>query len=77
MRKRVNNKYHYWVDYFDNMLRTKYLGGYYDDEDHETYHDDIMEFDPLIGQWELVDRMLQSRTWHAVSIINFEPELCV
>ena len=61
-----------WLKQFAN----KYLGGYnYDGS--AIYYDDILEFDPLTGQWELVDRMLQSRTWHAVSVINFEPELCV
>ena len=58
-----------WLEQFTN----KYLGGY----DNSSYSDEILEFDPLTGQWELVDRMLQSRTWHAVSVINFEPELCV
>ena len=53
----------------------KYLGGYeYDGS--STYYDDILEFDPLTWQWELVDRMIQAREFHAVSVINFESEVC-
>jgi len=37
------------------------------------YYDDILEYDPLTGQWQLVDRMLQARDGHAISVIsNFE-----
>ena len=39
--------------------------------------DDILEFDPLTGQWKLVDRMIQARERHAVSVITFDSELCV
>ena len=53
----------------------KYLGGY--NEGSSTYSDEILEFDPLTGQWELMDRMIQAREQHAVSVINFESELCV
>ena len=41
-----------------------------------TYYDDILEFVPHTGQWELVDRMIQAREFHAVSVINFESEVC-
>ena len=44
----------------------KYLGGY-----DGSYYDEILEFDPLTGQWELVDRMIQGRRAHAVSVINY------
>jgi len=38
-----------------------------------TYYDEILEFDPHGGQWQLVDRMLKKRAHHAVSVItNFE-----
>jgi len=40
-------------------------------------YDDILEFGPLTGQWKLVDRMIQARSYHAVSTITFESELCV
>ena len=61
-----------WLKHFG----IKYLGGLYCDGSC-TYYDDILEFDPLTGQWELVDRMIQARRYHAVSVINFESELCV
>ena len=57
-----------WLKQFAN----KYLGG-----NVGSYSDEILEFDPLTGQWELVDRMIQAREYHAVSVINFESELCV
>jgi len=41
------------------------------------YLDDILEFDPLTGQWELVDRMIQARNYHAVSVINNFESLCL
>jgi len=41
-----------------------------------TYYDEILEFDPHGGQWQLVDRMLKKRAYHGVSVItNFE-SLC-
>ena len=49
----------------------KNVGGYYDDEDHEIYYDDILEFDPLTGQWELVGRMRNVRRDHALAVVNF------
>ena len=61
-----------WLKQFDN----KYLGGEYYDGSY-TYYDDILEFDPLTGQWKLVDRMIQARNWHAVSVTTFESGLCV
>ena len=45
----------------------KYLGGRLSDS---SYSDDILEFDPL-GQWKLVDRMIQARSYHAVSVVNY------
>jgi len=38
--------------------------------------DEILEFDPLTGQWKLVDQMIQARKYHAVSVVDFQPELC-
>ena len=58
-----------WLWQFAN----KYLGG----KDLSSYYDEILEFDPLTGQWELVDRMIQTRESHAVSVINFDSGLCV
>ena len=55
-----------WLKQFDN----KYLGG-------TSGSDEILEFDPLTGQWELVDRMIQARGWHAVSVVTIESGLCV
>ena len=54
----------------------KYLGGYYYDGT-SIFYDDIWEFDLLSGPWKLVDRMIQARDYHAVSVIDFESELCV
>ena len=54
----------------------KYSGGYISDHSY-IYYDDILEFDPLTGQWQLVDRMIQARGFHAVSVINFDSRLCV
>merc|ERR1712110_756933 len=34
-------------------------GGYYHYAGSSTYFDEILEFDPLTGQWRLVDRMIQ------------------
>ena len=45
----------------------KYLGGWRGG----SFDDDILEFDPLTGQWKLVDRMIQGRKDHAVSIIKY------
>ena len=57
-----------WLKHFVN----KYLGGH-----DGSYYDEILEFDPLTGQWDLVDRMIQARAEHAVSVIDFESKLCV
>ena len=57
-----------WLKQFAN----KYLGGY---DGH--YSNEILEFDPLTGQWELVDRMIQARSSHAVSAVTMESGLCV
>ena len=58
-----------------------YVGGYdgpnLSRPDNSNNSDEILEFDPLTGQWELVDRMIQNRSNHAVAVINFEPGLCV
>ena len=61
------------------MFANKYLGGGTSSSHSNglTYHDEILEFDPLTGQWKLVDRMIQARRGHAVSTITFESELCV
>ena len=64
-----------WLDWL-KQFANKYLGGLYFDGSY-TYYDDILEFDPLTGQWELVDRMFQTRYLHAVSVTTFESGLCV
>ena len=51
-----------WLKLFAN----KYLGGEYGPS-----YDDILEFDPLNGQWKLVARMIQARERHAVSVIEY------
>ena len=58
-----------WLKQFAN----KYLGGY----DGSSYSDDILEFDPLTGQWKEVAKMIQARHVHAVAVINFDSGLCV
>ena len=50
----------------------KYLGG-----DFGSTTDEILEFDTISNQWTLVDRMIQARRYHAVSIVTFESDLCV
>lgn len=62
-----------WRKQFAN----KYLGGRYYDSSSDYYYDEILEFDPLTGQWELVDRMIQARYYHAVSAVTIESGLCV
>ena len=60
-----------WLKQFAN----KYLGGEYYDGSY-TYSDEILEFDPLTGQWKLVDRMIQARAGHGVSVINNFGSFC-
>ena len=43
----------------------------------QTSSDDILEFDPLTGQWKEVDKMMKARSFHAVAVINFDSGLCV
>ena len=44
-----------------------YVGGY-----GSGYgNDEILKFNPLSGQWELVDRMIHARHHHAVSVIDY------
>ena len=62
----------FWLKQFDN----KYLGGY-DGSRDSPFLDDILEFDPLTGQWKEVAKMTKTRGYHAVSVIKFEAELCV
>ena len=45
----------------------KYLGG----RVGSSYLDDILEFDPLTGQWKLVDRMTKTRGFQAMSVLNY------
>ena len=53
----------------------EYLGGW--DFDNNVNSDKILEFDPLTETWEVVGRMNEARSDHAVSVINFESGLCV
>ena len=50
------------------LFANKYLGGEY----YGTHSDEILEFNPLTGQWKLVDRMIQTRGYHAVSVVDFQ-----
>ena len=47
-----------------------YLGGYRSDGSY-IYYDDILEFDPLTGQWKEVAKMMKARSNHAVSVIEY------
>ena len=49
-----------------------YLGG----KTASSYLYDILEFDPQTEQWSFLGRMMQVRGDHAVSVINFESDLC-
>ena len=60
-----------WLKQFDN----KYLGGEYE-YSTKLYTDEILEFDPLTGEWKVVAKMMKARGYHAVSIIDFESGLC-
>jgi len=51
-------------------------GGLYSDGTDEEFFDEILEFDPLTGQWKVVAKMMKARSVHAVSVINFESGLC-
>ena len=53
----------------------EYLGDW--DFDNNVNSDKILEFDPLTETWEVVGRMNESISDHAVSVINFESGLCV
>ena len=63
-----------WLKLFAN----KYSGGWdVSSNVADKNVDDILEFDPLTGQWKLVDRMIQGRSNHAVAVINSDSGLCV
>ena len=49
------------------QFANKYSGG----KDDSSFYDDILEFDPLTGQWNLVDRMIQARRDYDVSVIEY------
>ena len=52
------------------LFVNKYSGGRgYDGS--TIFYDEILEFDPISGEWNLVDRMIHAREGHAVSVINF------
>ena len=57
------------------MLIFLFVGG---KDDTDAVTDEILEFDPLTGQWKPnVARMLEARADHAVSVIDFDSGLCV
>ena len=60
------------IRFLQKQFTKKYLGG----SDSSVQVAEILEFDPLIGEWTLLDEMLQGRSYHAVSVLNFEPGLC-
>ena len=35
------------------------------------YLADILEFEAESGEWRLVERMLEAREWHAVSVVDY------
>ena len=49
------------------QLTDKYLGGW----DGSSDVDDILEYDSLTGQWKEVDKMIQGRSHHAVSVAEY------
>ena len=51
----------------------EYSGGSGDDDSS----DEILEFVPITGEWELVGSMMKARDAHAVSVITFEAGLCI
>ena len=55
------------------LFANPYPGGY----NKDGSIDEILEFDPLTGQWELVDKMIQARALHAVSLMKIDLGLCV
>ena len=63
---------------FTETISYKYLGGQDSNSDNYQYFDDILEFDPLSGQWKKVRlangevaKMFEARSMHAVSVIKF------
>ena len=55
------------------QFANKYSGGF----DGSSTLDDILEFDPVTGQWKEVDKMMKARRYHAVAVTNFDSGLCV
>ena len=62
-----------WLVWLIKQFTDKYLGG----NDGSSNSDDILEFDPLNGQWKEVAKMIQAKSSHAVAVINFDSGLCV
>ena len=50
----------------------KYLGGEYDTFwTRDIPIDEILEFDPVNGEWKEVTKMKEARAHHAVSVIDY------
>ena len=52
---------------------TKCSGGVHEDED--KYCDEIVEFSPTSGEWSVLDNVMETRAYHAVSVISADEAL--